>query len=379
MADYYVDPSLNTDTGAGTVGDPWGHTGNEIQKAMDNITQGSTGDTIHVKAGGTVSFGGTDLDFTAYTVSSADQPLGISGYTTAAWDGGIGVVDLGGASTFVASTVDGIHLQDLDISGGTGSWQINADNNITIFRCKVDGGATSGGVTTDINGWVAGCEIINCSGDAVSTDSAVLFNHITQATANRAVVGSVGILGNICVLSHASANGILLTGDSFVRNNSVYQSAAGTQSGIYQGSSSESAMIIDNYVEGFSGTGGIGYEVPSGSRCSVILSNRWYNCTTGKSIAGRVMFDNDNSATTASGLTNAGSADYTPTAELIGKGFPSSFLNLTANNQGGDIGAIQYPLSLVTPSKRTYMVNGTMVSEQINANGIYMPRVRDIG
>ena len=67
MADYFVDASLGTDTGAGTVGDPWGESGgNEIQKAMNTLTPAATGDTIHIRDAGTVSFGGTDLSFATY-------------------------------------------------------------------------------------------------------------------------------------------------------------------------------------------------------------------------------------------------------------------------------------------------------------------------
>lgn len=110
MADYYVDPSIGTDTGAGTVGDPWGHTGNVIQKALDNITKNATGDTIHVKDSATVDFGGTNLSFTTYGTPSNESPIAIYGYTSAAWDGGRATINLNGASTFVPTGTQGVHL-----------------------------------------------------------------------------------------------------------------------------------------------------------------------------------------------------------------------------------------------------------------------------
>lgn len=344
MADYYVDPSLGTDTGAGTLGDPWGHTGNEIQKAMDNITAATAGDTIHVKSSGTVSFSGTNLDFTSYGATNANKVLAISGYTSAAGDGGVGTIDLGGASTFTATTVDGMYYQDLDVSGGTGAYQIHSDTFCTAFRVKVDGGAATGGIRFATTSGVHNCDVTNISGIAVWCGNAY-GNYIEQASANIALRISENISnanGNLIILSATGATGIYGTPDGGrITFNTVYNSTAGTSNGIEVIGNADNSIVLGNYVEGFSGTGGVGYLIDTGSIVSVYKNNRWFNCSTGETINGRVLFDDDNSVTTSSGLTAAGSANYIPTSELIGAGYPAGFLNLSGNAQEIDIGAIQ--------------------------------------
>lgn len=94
-------------------------------------------------------------------------------------------------------------------------------------------------------------------------------------------------------------------------------------------------------MEGLSGTGGEAYAFDSGSVVSLYQNNRWYNCATGETLAGKVVLAVNNSATTASGLVNAGSANYIPTSELIGAGFQTGFLDLSGNAIEIDIGAIQ--------------------------------------
>ena len=351
MADYYVDPSLGTDTGAGTLGDPWGYTGNEIQKALDNITQGSTGDAIHVKDTGTVSFGGTNLSFATYGTTTEDKPLTISGYTSAAWDGGRGVIDLGGASTFVASTVDGIVFADLDISGGTGTYQILADQYTLVFRCKINGGAATGGIAIGALSNAAGNYVYNLSGVGIEAGGASSFasrNYVIQASSSNGINITGAAHGNLIVISNTGSfcRAIFASGNAIVViNNSVYSTVAATAGAISLGSGSEGCVVLNNYVEGYSGSGGRAYDLVSGSVATLFSGNRWYNSTTGGPTAGTVCVSIDNAATSASGFTNAGSADYTPTSELQGAGFPSGFLGLSGNAQSIDIGAIQKVVS----------------------------------
>jgi hypothetical protein len=100
--------------------------------------------------------------------------------------------------------------------------------------------------------------------------------------------------------------------------------------------------VVNNYVEGFSGTGGKGYYFNAAANWAVVQGNRWYNCSTGVDLgSSNVYLNADNSATSASGLTNAGSGDYTPTTELKAGAWPSDFLGLSGNAKAIDIGAIQ--------------------------------------
>jgi hypothetical protein len=61
MADIYVDPSINANTGTGTIGDPYG----DLQYAITSTTQGTSGDQFNIKSGtaevmaGSLTFGGS--------------------------------------------------------------------------------------------------------------------------------------------------------------------------------------------------------------------------------------------------------------------------------------------------------------------------------
>ena len=86
---YYVDPAIDADSGAGTVGDPYG----DLQHCLDTITRDTgQGDRICVKAG-TDEVLAASLTLATYGSPSPYVPLIIQGYTSAAQDGGIGVID----------------------------------------------------------------------------------------------------------------------------------------------------------------------------------------------------------------------------------------------------------------------------------------------
>ena len=59
ITNYYVDPSINANSGTGTIGDPFG----DLQYALDTVTRDSTnGDQFNIKAGTAEVLTGT-LDF----------------------------------------------------------------------------------------------------------------------------------------------------------------------------------------------------------------------------------------------------------------------------------------------------------------------------
>jgi hypothetical protein len=327
--DYYVDPSIATDTGSGTVGDPWGSTGNHIQRAMDLITADATGDNIHVKSTGTVDFAGTDLDFTSYGITTVDKVLTISGYTSASWDGGRATINLNGASQFVASTVDGIVLHDLDISGGTSTWQVILDDHCMVIRCSVDGGGSTNGITMGNYGKIYGSEITNTSGTMAGAP--YLLYTILKRNANVQMSTAGLVVANcIFVCSDTGIQNCLIGGGNgvTVANNLFLSTVAATCDAIQLSSSSENNFIVNNYIEGFSGTNGAAINDAAGST-GVYIANRYFNNATNKHNNGRDLTTYDNSQVGASAIENLAGGDYRLKSDLQRAGWPTSFLNTT--------------------------------------------------
>lgn len=350
MTKYFGDTDIGSDSGSGTIDDPWGvASGNLFQKALDNITSSGVGDSFHVKGSASVDYGGVDLNFLTLGTPVAADPFGFSAYTSAAWDGGRVDVDLGGAVSLLPIGQDFIFLGDLNVAGGTG-FQLNSDNDITCFRLDIDAAAGTNGINTDLRSRIIGCDIRNSSGTAIETlGGLIVANTVEVANNARGIRGSSSlnvstmVMGNIVTTAGtgSSTRCIEMPGDSVhVWGNSVYSSVASTGVGIRNTSGGFGNLIMNNYVEGFDGSGGVGIDIQAGSSVPMYMNNRWFECESGESINGAMTMQMDNSVLSASGFRNAGSDDFRPTSELIGAGFPTGFLNLTGNRSTWDIGAI---------------------------------------
>ena len=376
---YYVDPSLSSDTGDGTVGTPWGRASTSaVQYALDTITRNVSpgGDFIHVKSTGTetVPTGGWDL--TTYGVPTTGAHLRIVGYTSTALDGGRATIDQNGNALFASNLYNWVTVGYLNVSGKTGSgYAIELDNNCCVYRCSVDGNNDVGGIHADLYSSVIGCEIFNVIGQAINVDRGfVAYNWIDQSSPNEAIrVGLLSVVhNNVIRIGHTSSadSAILLQADQCVAmNNTIYSSVAATASGINAPAGEDNCCIINNYIEGFSGTGGEAIWLDE--YCPIILNNRWYNCTSGiVSTNGDAYtaFDENNAALAASGLVDAATGDFRPVtggttgARLLREGFPTSLLNeeseLATSESLSDIGAIQRPSSSVNHPGMQGRLNG---------------------
>ena len=148
MPSYFVDPALDSNTGSGTFGDPFG----DLQYALDNIAGSNTGNVINIKAGTAELLTGT-LDFTAYGMPSFNNnPVTFAGYTATEGDGGLGEIDGNGSFAIVNDpTAEGVWFRDL-VMGNCGSNNVlTLDRFGGMYRCKIYG-TTANGVT----GWSDG-------------------------------------------------------------------------------------------------------------------------------------------------------------------------------------------------------------------------------
>lgn len=295
-SEYYVDPSLGSDTGDGSVGTPWGRaSGSVVQYALDTITRDATnGDRINVLTGTADVLSAILSSATYGTWSTGSAPLVIQGYTSAAGDGGRGEIDgNGGAHAIWDSSNDGIQFIDMKLGNiGAAPHLIGFDNYGVLIRCELHttGSLTGAVVDSDSNGIFIGNWIHGCTAPRYLEFNAATcdYNFIDAGTddpapAIRAKMVTGSVCGNIVKLNHVSAGGI----EHFVgspvayhriNNNIVYNAAAGTGTGIRYGAG-DVFDISNNIVEGFSGVGGIGIDLNSLDLFTCV-NNSIYNCTT---------------------------------------------------------------------------------------------------
>ena len=331
--EVYVDPSINADSGTGTLLDPFGDLEYAIRQTTFDTTNGTR---VNIKSGtAEVSSGANSLDVALddTSVSAAWSPSRnarayFQGYTSAAGDGGVATIDMNDQSWINDSAKDGFVFRDLDIQNpGAALVSIRLDDWITIINCKIEGyiwlgsqahvtdnyfyrgdsTGTSWIVYVD-GGYVARNFVDSTGGTAATTSGAI-----------RTFNGPGIIEHNVILCDQPTSSGIQVAQNSTVRHNSIYNSAAGTASGIFTRAASNIGIyeISNNLIEGWSGTGGEGILFSSnGQQLSKGGGNSFFNCTTlvefGATSAFIIDDDGGNEILTASPFTDAASGDFTP-------------------------------------------------------------------
>ena len=311
---HYVDPSIAADSGTGTIGDPYG----DLQYAFNTITRDTVdGDQINIKAG-TAEVLASSLTLATFTIPGNGSPLFIRGYTSVANDGGIGVIN---SNTFSTWTTKYSYITAIDLevynSGSGHLWWV--DNYCHLIRCYLHG-TTNAGRGAYMSG--AYCSVVGCRVEDIAnisvylgTGGLVYNNYVNASSASDAVfaAGSATIVNNIISVS-GSSDGIYSNnlGTRIIGNTIL--SAGGTGKGIAVDSNgTRELIVINNYVEGFSGTGGVGYDYPSASTGQ---GERWFNAAynnatnvnaTNEHI---IPIGTDPEILTASGIAKTGSDTY---------------------------------------------------------------------
>lgn len=355
--EIYVDPAINADSGAGTIGDPYG----DMQYALNQINHGGDGARINVKAGTAEVLASGGLTLATYHTTngapSATAPIIIQGYASAAGDGGVAEFTgtANSAAFWVGTTtagadVDYATFRDLKITTGQASgFAINIDNQFTMTNVELI--SPFGGVDFD-HGVLERCKISYTSNQGVTTfGSAQVLNCIFTQTSGSLVGGVSGagtVRGNVFNVRAASAasNAVILatatteTGD--ISNNTILANiTSGTLNNYGITIGAPSMYVSNNYIEGFGGTNGRGINITSASVSSIFANNKFFANTTNVSNAGLLTITRGaTTSLSASGVTNAAGGDYTPTADLIDAGWPASFLATSGNANFSTVGAI---------------------------------------
>lgn len=321
LTEVYVDPSIDGDSGTGTIGDPFG----DLEYAIEQTTFDTTNGTrFNIKAGTAevladyLDTAMADTSVTPAYVPAQAARCVFEGYTSAAGDGGIGYIDCQTPDgAFEAGSFDYVTLKNLvfDNEGGTDE-TINLDNSITVQGCEIIGG--SYGVRLDSatnlqNNYVHG----QTTNGLFLVDGYCGYNyvHLTNTGAGTGILANTrdcSVESNISIVA-GSKNGILVPDESWCVNNSVYCSDEGLGRGIGINSTNRDIWKISgNLVEGFSGAGGVGIGSSSaGTYVGAIQGNAVYDCTTSYDLPA-ASIEEDNEELSASPFTDAANGDFSP-------------------------------------------------------------------
>jgi hypothetical protein len=323
LTQYYVDPSIAASTGAGTIGDPYG----DLQHALDSITQDTTdGDQINIKAGTAEILTGS-LSLTTYGTPSFGYPLIFRGYTAAANDGGVAAIDCQ-ANTAITNAGYCICWVDMELYDGpsTNAILVVAEYG-TATRVYVHDSDGAGIWTTAHYGGINACRVEDVGGASYDgillNSSSYAHNCFIKNGASRAMRNGINVLGarsgnlqNNIISVDGASNGIqcLNAGLPVCIFGNTVLSDVGTGTGIYLSTNALlTASIYNNYVEGFSGTGGVGYDFATASYASGSRGfNAAYNNTTNVTATDETLsiLGTDPEILTASGLAKSGADTF---------------------------------------------------------------------
>lgn len=347
ISQYYVSPASGNDTtGDGSIGTPWA----TVQKALNTITRNATdGDQINLQTGGTDTLGAA-LSYVTYGTPTATAPLIIRGYTSAADDGGIGVISGAGSYAILAGNNDYIHLLDLRLTNVGGNVAVALRHHCSIQGCEIDTG-TSRGIDTSGAVIVDRCYIHDFSSFGVYDIGGALISHSHIAACGSYLIALSGPMGRAHrnILKPATAvTAILLNAPGAEAVGNSISGSSGTAKGIEAAASLTRLVCTNNIVQGFSGAGGVGISVPSTCVLAQYHSNAAYNNTTNYSVAAKFLGVTGNNDTLAADpFVDAANGDFSLTTAaktaLRSAGWPSSYLGAHANSDPHiTIGAMQY-------------------------------------
>ena len=356
LAEYYVDPTSGSDaTGNGTSdGTAWA----TVQKALNTITQGTFGDRINVKVG-SADVLSASLTFATYGVPAVTKPLVVQGYTTTAEDGGIGEIDSNGNAVINDVTLDAVFLVDMKVGSSIANTNVllALDNNCGMVRCEIYGSSNTVAIDVDLDCLLVDCYIHTVSGTKVvfGSNNLRIFNCYIDGTAgamNNGVIQNTGndckFIDNIVHCNSTTARGMSVGGpDITIVGNTLYNAAAGTDGAIWSssGAAGTGNVILNNIIEGWSGTGGLPIEYTSSGHepCVIVAGNIYYdNATNAPSWAGQPpIVSADNAVPGSSPLNAPGSGDFTVTTVAKEAGYHQVFRGLPSTGNFVDSGAAQ--------------------------------------
>lgn len=290
ISHIYVKPSIAADSGAGTIGDPFGDTEYAIrQTTFDTIngTQVNVNDAAPEVLAAGLEVAMADVSVTPAWTPGRLAPCKIAGYTAVANDGGVAVFDCNLNKFIGNAALDYTSLIDLEIHDTGVNSSITLDNWCNIIRVRLHDTAT--GIVVGDDSQIIGCHIYDYGNWAIKTENEGMaaFNIVDSVTGNRTATAGID-LGNTGSMARrniirvdGATDGIIMPMSSRCVSNQIY-SAAGSGSGIKASTANRDLlMVMNNIIAGFSGVGGVGFDFSAaGTRIDVYTGNSAYNNET---------------------------------------------------------------------------------------------------
>lgn len=290
ISEIYVDPSIDADSGTGTIGDPFGDLEYAIEQTIFDTTNGTR---VNIKAGtdevvavnNAVSTAMADTGTTVAWVPSVTAPAIFQGYTSVAGDGGIGGIS-GNGSHAIFFNHNYTHIKDLHVHNCGSNIPIRLAIACSVINCEVDN-TTDRGIYIPSSGYVGHCYVHDVGGSAIDViktlvENCVITNTGTKTCSQAINAGINCFIKNNIISVDSTSNGIKFTTENcLIENNSIY-SAGGSGSGINcTDTVALTYSVSNNLIEGFSASGGYGIEiVGAGLTFAKYGANSIYNCET---------------------------------------------------------------------------------------------------
>ncbi|MCP4181862.1 MAG: right-handed parallel beta-helix repeat-containing protein [Hyphomicrobiales bacterium] len=322
ITEVYVDPSIAGDSGAGTSGDPYG----DLEYAIEQTTFDTTNGTrVNIKAGTDevvaveLSAAMADTVTTVAWVPAITAPCVFQGYTTTAGDGGIGGISGGGSVSVYNDTVfDNVHFIDLHCHNCGSNIVLQLDDWCSVVGCEID---NTTGIGIDLDNY---CNVVNNhihnvgdEGIQIGVSTYAAYNYLENGTNKMSTainaIGAAGVIERNIISLDSTSDGIICTNANIISNNSIW-SNGGTGQGIIVNATRIGIKIQNNIVEGFSGTGGIGFDCDqAGTALFYFAGNASYNNATHYANSStHIMVEVDNETLSATPFTDAANGDFSP-------------------------------------------------------------------
>lgn len=347
IVDYYVSPANGSDsTGLGTLARPWKST----QKALNTIVRNASGgDRINLQHGAADALA-APLSLATYGTPSVTAPLIFQGYTAVAGDGGIGELDGGGLVSIATGVGNFITFRCLKL-GNCGASAVLIFTGLALAdNCEIYGSTATLSLNLAAASTLRNCYLHDLAG---SSSVGIAYDCLVDQRSSSAGAGKIALQahgtarGNR-ILCNNAMTGLGVYGGATAENNSVWSSHG---AGVGIALASSGMDIVNNIVEGFSGSGGDGFQATAGTDCRILAGNRVYNCVT--PYAATAEFDDGtNLVLTASPFVSPSTGDLTLNVDPNGGALCGGRFSYPAGFQGGPrtqwraIGAIQ-PLATI--------------------------------
>ena len=253
--EIYVDPSIDTDSGTGTSGDPYGR----LQYALDNATRGGNGanNRFNVKAGTTTTLS-APLSMSTFGSGNVNEPCTIQGYTSSPGDGGIATIDGNGGNFHIFGATLSVdwywQFEDMRLTNtGTAAVFGQYANYLMCTNCEISDGLETI-VDSAASELFERCYIKGMSAGALTR---VRVNHcfVRHGGTSAAITNNTDMVStNNLILVESNVDGIYLNtpGTERVFNNSILCTAGGTLTNrgiqVYR---PRTCNVINNLIEGF--------------------------------------------------------------------------------------------------------------------------------